>query len=359
MLEYTVVSNTTENMSIADIEKQLNELEKEALAAFAGVNNTQDLNELRVKYLGAKSTLTGTRKCMKDLPKEDKPKLGQALNKTQNAIQSTFDAKNKELSAKELDAKLRSEKVDVTLPSTGNKLGHIHPLTQVTSEIISIFKTMGFTLVDGPELESSYYNFTALNTPEDHPARDEQDTFYTAAGPDVLLRSHTSSIQIRAMEKMKPPFRIIGQGRVYRNEEVNARKMPFFHQLELMMVDENVNFGHMKWVLNDFLRQFFGESMPTRFRPDFFPFTEPSAELDAQCVFCKGKGCSTCGGRGWLELMGCGMVDPNVLEMAGIDPKKYSGFAAGLGLDRFTMLKYKIDDIRYMFNGDQRFLEQF
>jgi phenylalanyl-tRNA synthetase alpha chain len=218
---------------------------------------------------------------------------------------------------------------------------------------------MGFSLVDGPEIETTYYNFTALNTPEDHPARDEQDTFYTKISPELLLRSHTSSIQIRAMEKTKPPFRIIGHGRVYRNEEVNPRKMPFFHQLEVMMIDENVNFGHMKWILNEFLMKFFGTELKTRFRPDFFPFTEPSAELDVECVFCKGKGCSTCGGRGWLELMGCGMVDPNVLEMAGIDSTKYSGFAAGLGLDRFTMLKYKINDIRMMFNGDQRFLEQF
>jgi phenylalanyl-tRNA synthetase alpha chain len=213
---------------------------------------------------------------------------------------------------------------------------------------------MGFTETTGPEVENTYYNFTALNTGEDHPARDEQDTFYTKFNPDILLRSHTSSIQIRAMEKGKPPFRIMGHGRVYRNEEVNARKMPFFHQLEIMMVDKNVNFGHLKWVLAEFLKQFFGKEVEYRLRPDYFPFTEPSAELDAKCVFCNGKGCATCGQRGWLELMGCGMVDPNVLEMAGIDSSKYSGFAAGMGLERLTMLKHKIKDIRLLFNGDQR-----
>ena len=233
------------------------------------------------------------------------------------------------------------------MPSKNAKSGFIHPLDEVTSDMTKIFTELGFSLVDGPEVENTYYNFTALNTGEEHPARDEQDTFYTELGPEVLLRSHTSSIQIRVMEKLKPPFKIFGHGRVYRNEEVNARKMPFFHQLEIMMVDENVSFGHMKWFLNEFLNRFFGKNIPTRLRPDYFPFTEPSAELDAQCVFCNGKGCNTCGGKGWLELMGCGMVDPNVLEMAGIDSKKYSGFAAGLGLERFTMLKHKINDIRF------------
>ncbi|MCE2928022.1 MAG: phenylalanine--tRNA ligase subunit alpha, partial [Candidatus Caenarcaniphilales bacterium] len=274
-------------------------------------------------------------------------------------INNAFEKSKTKIESQELNQKLQSEKIDVTLPALGISYGHEHPLSQVTNEIISIFNSMGFVEVDGPEIETTYYNFTALNTPEDHPARDEQDTFYTKINPELLLRSHTSSIQIRAMEKLKPPFAIVGHGRVYRNEEVNARKMPFFHQLEVMMVDTDINFGHMKWVLDEFIKKFFGKETKTRLRPDFFPFTEPSAELDAQCVFCLGKGCNTCGGRGWLELMGCGMIDPNVLEMAGIDSSKYSGFAAGLGLDRFTMLKHKVSDIRMMFNGDQRFVKQF
>lgn len=338
---------------------ELARLELEANQAFSEAGNSKELNDLRVKYLGDKSVIVNMRRQMKDIPKEDKPEFGKLINEVLNSINAAFDSAKNRIEATELEEKLNAEAIDPSLPGLGSGLGHIHPLTQVTEEMISIFEKMGFVLVDGPEIESSYYNFTALNTPEDHPARDEQDTFFIKNGDDALLRSHTSSVQIRAMEKLKPPFRIIGQGRVYRNEEVNARKMPFFHQLEVMMVEENVNFGHMKWVLNEFLKQFFGEEIKTRFRPDFFPFTEPSAELDAECVFCKGAGCPTCGHRGWLELMGCGMVDPNVLEMAGIDPEKYSGFAAGLGLDRFTMLKHKINDIRFMFNGDRRFIEQF
>ncbi len=346
-------------LTLEHTKQELEQLAKEAGQEFSTVQDSRALNDLRVKYLGDKSTIVNMRRNMKDVPKEDKPEFGKLINEVLTSIQTALDAATKRIETQELNIKLEAERIDPSLPGLGTKLGHVHPLTQVTNEIVGIFETMGFSLVDGPELESTYYNFTALNTPEDHPARDEQDTFYTKLSPDILLRSHTSSIQIRAMEKLKPPFRIIGHGRVYRNEEVNARKMPFFHQLEVMMIEENVNFGHMKWVLNEFLKQFFGEEMRTRFRPDFFPFTEPSAELDAECVFCKGAGCGTCGGRGWLELMGCGMVDPNVLSMAGIDPEKYSGFAAGLGLDRFTMLKYKINDIRFMFNGDQRFLNQF
>ncbi len=346
-------------ITLENTKQELIKLEEEATKAFSELNNSKELNDIRVKYLGDKSTIVNMRRQMKDIPNEDKPEFGKLINQVLGSIQKSLDEATKRVEAVELNAKLEAERIDPTLPGLGTKLGHIHPLTQVTNDIVRIFETMGFSLVDGPEIESTYYNFTALNTPEDHPARDEQDTFYTKLSPDILLRSHTSSIQIRAMEKLEPPFRIIGHGRVYRNEEVNARKMPFFHQLEVMMIEENINFGHMKWVLNEFLKQFFGEEMRTRFRPDFFPFTEPSAELDAECVFCKGAGCTTCGGRGWLELMGCGMVDPNVLSMAGIDPEKYSGFAAGLGLDRFTMLKYKINDIRFMFNGDQRFLNQF
>ncbi len=354
-----------DNLNLSEIETKLIELANTGAAEFNKAANSQELEQLRVTYFGDKSYITNLRKNMRAVSNEDKPKLGKAINAAQATLDNAFTTTKTKIETNELNAKLMNERIDVTLPATGTKLGHIHPLEQTTQEIISIFKAMGFTLVDGPEIETGYYNFTALNTPPEHPARDEQDTFYTSLSESqdgdqsILLRSHTSSIQIRAMERMKPPFRIIGHGRVYRNEEVNARKMPFFHQLEVMMIDEDVNFGQMKWVLSEFLKAFFGTELATRFRPDFFPFTEPSAELDAQCVFCKGNGCTTCGGRGWLELMGCGMVDPNVLAKAGIDPTKYSGFAAGLGLDRFTMLKHRINDIRYMFNGDQRFLEQF
>jgi phenylalanyl-tRNA synthetase alpha chain len=346
-------------LSIDELRNKLSELDSSAILDFNNCKNSTELNNSRIKYLGDKSLIVSLRRQMKDVPAEIKPEFGKIINESMTKIQSIFDQTKSAIETQELNAKLEKEKIDPSLPGLGTKLGAIHPLTQVTDDIVGIFENMGFSLVDGPEIETTYYNFTALNTPEDHPARDEQDTFYTKISPELLLRSHTSSIQIRAMEKTKPPFRIIGHGRVYRNEEVNPRKMPFFHQLEVMMIDENVNFGHMKWILNEFLMKFFGTELKTRFRPDFFPFTEPSAELDVECVFCKGKGCGTCGGRGWLELMGCGMVDPNVLEMAGIDSTKYSGFAAGLGLDRFTMLKYKINDIRMMFNGDQRFLEQF
>ncbi|MDA0771878.1 MAG: phenylalanine--tRNA ligase subunit alpha [Cyanobacteria bacterium] len=346
-------------LTLKDTREELSKLEAEAASEFPRANDSKTLNDIRVKYLGDKSTIVNLRRNMKHVSNEEKPEFGKLINQTLNVIQTSFETAKTRIETAELNAKLEKERIDPSLPGLGTKLGNLHPLTMVTNDIVKIFETMGFSLVDGPEIENTYYNFTALNTPEDHPARDEQDTFYTSLGDDVLLRSHTSSIQIRAMERLKPPFRIIGHGRVYRNEEVNARKMPFFHQLEVMMIEENVNFGNMKWVLNEFLKQFFGEELPTRFRPDFFPFTEPSAELDAQCVFCKGNGCTTCGNRGWLELMGCGMVDPKVLEMAGIDPEKYSGFAAGLGIDRFAMLKYKINDIRFMFNGDQRFLNQF
>jgi phenylalanyl-tRNA synthetase alpha chain len=346
-------------LSISELKKQLQDLNASALVDFKNCKSSNELNDCRIKYLGDKSALVLLKRQMKDIPADIKPEFGKIINETTNLIQSALDETKSIIETQELNTKLEKEKIDPSLPGLGTSLGAIHPLTQVTENIVGIFENMGFSLVDGPEIETTYYNFTALNTPEDHPARDEQDTFYTKISPELLLRSHTSSIQIRAMEKTKPPFRIIGHGRVYRNEEVNPRKMPFFHQLEVMMIDKDVNFGHMKWVLNEFLVKFFGTEVKTRFRPDFFPFTEPSAELDVECVFCKGQGCGTCGGRGWLELMGCGMVDPNVLEMAGIDSQTYSGFAAGLGLDRFTMLKYKINDIRMMFNGDQRFLEQF
>ncbi len=293
------------------------------------------------------------------MSKEQRPQVGQLANQVKESIQSRLDECKARIYRQELQSRLASEKIDVSLPGTGLRLGHIHPLTQVTRQIISIFYGMGFTLAEGPEVETDFYNFDALNTPEDHPARDEQDTFYLNLGHQALLRSQTSTVQIRVMERQQPPLRIISPGRVYRNEEINARKYPIFHQAEGLLVDRNVTFGQLKGTLNEFISLFFGKQLNTRFRPDFFPFTEPSAELDCQCPFCLGGGCRTCGNRGWLELLGCGMVDPAVLEGVGIDTEVWSGFAFGMGIERLAMIKYGINDIRHMWNNDLRFLEQF
>ena len=254
------------------------------------------------------------------------------------------------------------EKIDITLPGQFQRLGKAHPLTTTTNEIVSIFQSLGFSVVpdcQSPEVETEYYNFDALNVPKDHPARDMQDTFYVKNAPGVILRSQTSGAQIHAMEGKNPPIRIIAPGRVYRNENVNARKNNFFHQIEGLYVDKDVTFGDLKGILNEFIRIYFGASRPTRFRNSFFPFTEPSAEVDVQCIMCEGKGCRTCSGTGWLEILGSGMVDPNVLRNVGIDPDVYSGFAFGMGVERLAMLKYAVDDIRLFFNNDERFLNQF
>ena len=331
------------------------EIEKESLS----VQDAKSLENFRIKYLGEKSFLATSQKNIKNLSKEERPLYGKLLNDLHEYTKKMFDEVRIKVEAKEIENKLSKETLDITLPGIPYETGHEHPISIVTRDIIEIFHGMGFSVVDGPEVETEFYNFTALNTPPEHPARDEQDTFYTNIAPHVLLRSHTSTVQIRAMEKYRPPLRILAHGRVYRNEEINARKMPFFHQLEILAVEKNLTFGNMKWVLNEFIRKFFDKEIKTRFRPDFFPFTEPSAELDAQCPFCDGSGCGTCGNRGWLELLGCGMVDPNVLLSVNVDPKEWIGFAAGLGLERFTMLKYRIPDIRYFFTGDLRFLKQF
>ena len=254
------------------------------------------------------------------------------------------------------------EKIDITLPGKFTRQGKEHPLTTTTNEIVSIFQSLGFSVVPNehsPEVETEYYNFDALNVPKDHPARDMQDTFYVEHAANVILRSQTSGAQIHAMEGKNPPIRIIAPGRVYRNESVNARKNNFFHQIEGLYVDKDITFGDLKGILNEFIRIYFGASRPTRFRNSFFPFTEPSAEVDVQCIMCEGKGCRTCSGTGWLEVLGCGMVDPNVLRNVGIDPDVYSGFAFGMGVERLSMLKYAIDDIRLFFNNDERFLNQF
>jgi phenylalanyl-tRNA synthetase alpha chain len=357
-------------MSLIDIERQLNQLETEALNAFAEANSSNQIEDLRLSYLGQKGRLTSSLRGLVELDKSDRPKVGQLANSVKEKIQEALDRVKQTIEVRELKEKLSGDTVDVTLPGRGTLVGRLHPLTLITKEIVDIFYGMGFSILDGPEVESEYYNFDALNTPQSHPARDEQDTFYTdltskndgslgAENEGLLLRSQTSPVQIRAMEKLKPPMRVLSPGRVYRNEEVNARKYPLFHQVEGLLIDRNVTMGQLKGTLTEFIRLLFGKPLKTRFRPDFFPFTEPSAELDSECPFCVGKGCRTCGQRGWLELLGCGMVDPNVLSKAGIDPEEWNGFAFGMGVERLAMLKYNVQDIRNFYTNDMRFLRQF
>lgn len=341
------------------LEQQLKDLQQEAARDIAATDSLETLEELRLKFMGKSGAITGILRGLSKLEGDEKKRVGQLANEIKDAIQKSHDERRADLESRALSARLEQEKIDVTLPGTRIGVGHMHPLTQVTEEIISIFYGMGFTVAEGPEVETDYFNFDALNTPKDHPARDEQDTFYTNVRPDVLLRSQTSTVQVRVMANKKPPLRVISPGRVYRNEEINARKYPLFHQLEGLLVDRNVTFGQLKGTLNAFIQELFGKPLKTRFRPDFFPFTEPSAELDSQCPFCEGSGCRTCGGRGWLELLGCGMVDPNVLKGVGIDPEEWSGFAFGMGIERLAMLRYGINDIRHFYNNDLRFLRQF
>lgn len=346
-------------MTADQLDSRLRSIKDEVLAAITAGESSDDLESVRVRFTGQKSELKTIMGELRVLAPEEKRRIGQLANEVQQAVEQALKSRKDDLHRVELRRRLQEERIDVTLPGTGRSLGHIHPLTRILDEIIEIFHGMGFTVVDGPEMEAEYYNFDALNTPQDHPARDEQDTFYTDAGPHVLLRSQTSTMQIRAMEKMRPPLRIIAPGRVYRNEEVNARKYPLFHQVEGLLIDRNVTFGQLRGTLEEFYRLLFGRELKTRFRPDFFPFTEPSAEADCQCPFCLGEGCRTCGHRGWLEMLGCGMVDPNVLRAVDIDPTVWSGFAFGMGVERIAMLKYGVNDIRYFYNNDLRFLEQF
>lgn len=344
---------------MAAITEQLLQAEQEALAALDKAETSLALEEIRLNYMGGKGVLTSILRGLGELSKDERPKVGAQANLVKEKIQAKMDERKAAILALEISQRLGEEKIDVTLPGFGRELGHLHPMTQLTEELTQIFYGMGFSVEDGPEIETEYYNFDALNTPCDHPARDEQDTFYTNLGDHVILRSQTSPMQIRAMERRKPPFRFVVSGRVYRNEEINARKYPIFHQMEGLLVDRDVTFGQLKGTLNEFIRLLFGKPLKTRFRPDFFPFTEPSAELDCECPFCTGSGCRTCGHRGWLELLGCGMVDPAVLEGVGIDPMEWSGFAFGIGLERLAMLKYGINDIRHFYNSDLRFLKQF
>ena len=315
------------------------------------------LNDIRVSVLGKKGELTSILKGMKDVPEEERPTIGALVNDARKAIEDALAEKRKALEALELSARLSRESIDVTLPAKRLQKGHTHPDTLALSEIKRIFTGMGYEVVDGPEIELDYYNFEALNIPEGHPAKDEQDTFYI--NKEILLRTQTSGVQVRQMEKKKPPIRMIAPGRVFRADEVDATHSPVFHQVEGMVIDTGIRFSDLKGTLEDFAKKLFGEETKVKFRPHHFPFTEPSAEMDVSCFKCGGKGCRFCKGEGWIEILGCGMMHPKVLSMSGVDPDEYSGFAFGLGLERIALLKYEIDDMRLLYENDMRFLSQF
>ena len=325
-------------------------------------SSVQELEDVKLKYLSRKGELNSIKKNLKDLSDEDKRVVGAFANKVSNELEELLALKGEELYKLELNKKLSLETIDITLPSDFRPQGKVHPLTQTVNEIVEIFQGLGFTVMpseDSPEVETEYINFDMLNFPPNHPAKDMQDTFYTKVAPNVILRSQTSGAQIRQMLHQAPPVRVISPGRVYRCESVSARKNNLFHQIEGLLVDKDITFADLKGILNEFVRIYFGAARPTRFRASYFPFTEPSAEVDVQCIMCGGAGCRTCSGTGWLEVLGAGMVHANVLKNVGIDPEVYSGFAFGMGVERLTMLKYAINDIRLFFNNDTRFLKQF
>ncbi|MDE7433302.1 MAG: phenylalanine--tRNA ligase subunit alpha, partial [Lachnospiraceae bacterium] len=315
------------------------------------------LNEIRVADLGKKGQLTEVLKGMKDVAAEERPKVGQLVNDTRKAIEDKLEEVKNRLANEAREKQLREEVIDVTLPAKKNNVGHRHPNTIALEEVERIFVGMGYEVVEGPEVEYDYYNFEALNIPANHPAKDEQDTFYV--NDKIVLRTQTSPVQVREMEKGKLPIRMIAPGRVFRSDEVDATHSPSFHQIEGLVIDKNITFADLKGTLAQFAKELFGEDTKVKFRPHHFPFTEPSAEVDVTCFKCGGKGCRMCKGSGWIEILGCGMVHPNVLKMSGINPEEYSGFAFGVGLERIALLKYEIDDMRLLYENDTRFLKQF
>ena len=314
------------------------------------------LDECRVQYLGKKGELTELAKSINQAPVEDRPRIGQEINQIKNSIQNLIESRLQHLQHLEIEKKLARDALDITLPGRGQAHGHLHPIAITRQRIESIFKTLGFAVVEGPEIEDDYHNFEALNIPKNHPARAMQDTFYVETGH--VLRTHMSPVQIRTMETQRPPLRIIAPGRVYRCES-DLTHTPMFHQVEGLYVDKDVTFANMKFVMQEFLNAFFEKETPVRLRSSHFPFTEPSAELDVQCTQCSGKGCRICSHTGWLEVMGCGMVHPNVLKAVNIDPEEFQGFAFGFGYDRLTMLYYNVNDLRAFFENDLKFLHQF
>ncbi len=341
------------------MKEQLAKIRAEALAAFESVKDSAALDELRVRYLGKKGELTAVLKQMGRLSAEERPAMGQLANEVRAALESALESASQKMEEAALEMKLKAETVDVTIPGKQVQVGHQHPMNTALEEIKDIFIGMGFTILDGPEVELAELNFDRLNAEEGHPSRDWSDTFYFDEDSRVMLRSQTSPMQVRAMDSMELPIRILAPGRVYRKDEVDATHSPMFHQVEGMVIDKNVTMADLKGTLNTLAERLFGEGTVTRFRPHHFPFTEPSCEMDVQCHKCGGKGCPTCKGEGWIELLGAGMIHPRVLEMAGIDPEQWSGWAFGIGLERTALRRFKIADMRLIFENDIRFLEQF
>ena len=341
------------------MKEQLAKIRAEALAAFAGAQDSAQLDALRVQYLGKKGELTAVLKMMGKLSPEERPQMGQLANDVRAALERALEERGRELEAAALERRLKEEAVDVTIPGKAVSLGHKHPMSIALDEIKEIFIGMGFDVLDGPEIELASYNFDRLNADEGHPSRDWSDTFYFDRDSRVMLRSQTSPMQVRAMETRSLPIRIIAPGRVYRKDEVDATHSPMFHQVEGMVIDRNVTMADLKGTLNLLVESLYGKGTQTRFRPHHFPFTEPSCEMDVQCHKCGGKGCPTCKGEGWIALLGAGMVHPRVLEMSGIDPNEWSGWAFGMGLERTAMRRFKISDLRLIFENDMRFLSQF
>ena len=342
------------------MKEQLEKIRQEALDALSKAADTNELDALRVRFLGKKGELTGVLKTMGKLSAEERPVMGQAANNVRAAIEEKLEEAKTALKAKAMEAKLEAEAIDVTIPGDPVQLGHRHPMNKALDEAKDLFISMGFRVLDGPEVELADYNFTRLNIAENHPSRDRSDTFYITEDEKVLLRTQTSPMQIRAMDEMKtPPIRILAPGRVYRKDEVDATHSPMFHQIEGLVIDKGVTMADLKGTLETLIKAMYGEDSVIRFRPHHFPFTEPSCEVDVQCFKCKGTGCPTCKGEGWIELLGAGMVHPKVLENCDIDPEIYSGFAFGIGLERMAMRRFKISDMRMIFENDIRFLSQF
>ena len=339
------------------MKEKLAKIREEILKQIDASENLDKLNEVRVSALGKKGALTELLKSMKEVAPQDRPKVGQMVNEVRAEIETALETEKAKLEDRAMEARLKNEVIDVTLPAKKNSVGHRHPNTIALEEVERIFVGMGYEVVRGPEVEKDYYNFEALNIPKDHPARDEQDTFYI--NEEIVLRTQTSPVQVRTMEQGKLPIRMIAPGRVFRSDEVDATHSPSFHQIEGLVIDKNITFADLKGTLAEFAQELFGEDTKVKFRPHHFPVTEPSAEVDVSCFKCGGKGCRFCKGSGWIEILGCGMVHPKVLKMCNIDPEEYSGFAFGVGLERIALLKYEIDDMRLLYENDIRFLKQF
>lgn len=339
------------------IKENLEKIRENALKRIAQTRDLDALNDLRVEYLGKKGELTSVLKMMKEVSAEEKPKIGQLVNDAREIIENQLLSAKKELTKALREERMKHETIDVTLPAKKREFGHNHPNTVALMEIQKIFVSMGYEVVEGPEIEYDEYNFTKLNIPANHPAKDEQDTFYI--NKDIVLRTQTSPVQARIMEKGKLPIRMISPGRVFRADEVDATHSPSFHQVEGLVIDKNITFSDLKGTLAEFAKKLFGDNVKVKFRPHHFPFTEPSAEMDVTCFKCLRKGCRFCKGSGWIEILGCGMVHPHVFDMCGVDKEKYQGFAFGLGLERVALLKYEIDDMRLLYENDIRFINQF